>query len=224
MSNLIGVDEAGRGPVIGPLVVAGFKLSSPDKNRLLEELRVKDSKRLSPKRREYLSQEIVKIGEFRVKIVTAAEIDKGRLHKTLNVMEGEYFSEVINQLAPDEHSTIIVDSADANENTFKNYIEANVPVCDKIISMHKADDIHLVVAAASIIAKTMRDSEVVKIGKELNSEIGSGYPADPITRNFLEKWIKEKGDLPPHTRRSWNTAKKLINDHRTPIKALDQFK
>ncbi len=222
MGSLIGVDEAGRGPVIGPLVVAGFKISSEDHNGLLKMLGVRDSKKCSPKRREWLAKEIKKLGEYSVKIISADEIDQRRKEQNLNQLEGDEFGEVINRLNPDDDTTIIVDAADANEERFKNYLEKSVKK-GHIISKHKADEDYLVVAAASILAKTERDDQVRIIAKELNAEIGSGYPADPITIKFLENWIREKRDLPPHTRRSWKTSEKLLKRLFGSNRTLDEF-
>jgi ribonuclease HII len=223
MGSIIGVDEAGRGPVIGPLIVAGFKLDFEEQVKILEKLKVRDSKKCTPIRRERLAVELKKIGHSAIKSCSASEIDKIRKNKTLNKLEGELFGKVINSLSPNNESTIFVDSADANEETFKKYIESELKTEAKIISKHKADEIYLIVSAASILAKTTRDARVREIELELNAEIGSGYPADPITRKFLEKWIKDKGDLPPYTRRSWNTAIKMMRNMKTPVKTLDDF-
>jgi ribonuclease HII len=223
MGTLIGVDEAGRGPVIGPMVIAGFKLESDAQNKEILELGVRDSKKIAPKKRTWLAYELQKKYTFKLKVISAVEIDKQREHKTLNELEGSWFADVINRLDPDVDTTIFVDSADANENTFKRYIESKIDVKCNIISKHKADEDYPVVAAASILAKTERDSLVKTIATELNAEVGSGYPSDPITIKFLEKWIKEKGDLPPHTRHSWKTAHRLLEANRRPLKSLDDF-
>jgi len=228
MGSIIGVDEAGRGPVLGPLVVAGFKLASEESVRHLNEIKVADSKKCTPARRNRLAIELKNMGEYSIEILSASDIDEYRKIKTLNVIESELFGKVINKLNPDHESTIIVDSADANETTFKKNVEAQLEIHGaQIISEHKADDNYKIVAAASILAKTERDAQVEKIAKKLNKELslelGSGYPSDPFTVKFLENWIKEKGDLPPHTRRSWNTAKKLMQRIKNPNKTLDQF-
>lgn len=223
MGSFIGVDEAGRGPVIGPMVIAGVKLDLESDNQKLRDWGVRDSKKCTPKRRARLSDQLRKEFKFAIKIVTAAEIDECRKTKTLNELEGECFSEVVIQLSPDDETTVIVDSADANEETFKKYIAVNMPVNCEIISIHKADENYPVVAAASIIAKFERDSQVEDIARDLNVELGSGYPSDSITVKFLEKWIKEKGDLPPHTRHSWKTAQRLLKKILHPVKTLDQY-
>ncbi len=223
MKILIGVDEAGRGPVLGPLVVAGVKLEREEQNQQLRDLGVRDSKKCTPKRREQLAVEIRKFGKYSIKITTALEIDEYRKSRNLNELEGELFAEVINTLSPNEDTTVIVDSADAKEDRFRQYIEAKLITNCTVISKHKADDQYPVVAAASILAKTVRDAEVKKIANELDTELGSGYPADAITMNFLENWIKDKGDLPPHTRHSWKTAQRLLNRILRPVKTLDDF-
>lgn len=223
MGSIIGIDEAGRGPVLGPMVIAGVRLPSETESEQLRILGVRDSKKCTPKRREYLSFEVRKRHEFSIKSISAEQIDDDRKKQTLNELEGEWFAEVINRLKPDFDTTIIVDSADANELTFKRYIESKIDIKCKIISKHKADEQYPVVAAASIVAKVERDAQVKRIANELNVELGSGYPTDPITIHFLEKWIKEKGNLPPHTRHSWKTAQRLLDDHQKPIKKLDEF-
>jgi ribonuclease HII len=223
MGILIGVDEAGRGPVLGPLVVAGVELESTDQEELFKEMGVRDSKKCTPKRRDQLALEIKKIGKYCIKSISAEDIDTQRKIKTLNKLEGELFAEVINTLNSNDQAEVFVDSADANEETFKNYINSNLNNKPKIISKHKADEIYIVVAAASILAKTQRDSDIKRIGEELHADIGSGYPADPVTIAFLEKWIKDKGDFPPYTRKSWNTAKRLMKDIKIPMKTLDDF-
>lgn len=223
MGTLIGVDEAGRGPVIGPMVIAGFVADSEAQDQELRELGVRDSKKVAPKKRMWIGSELREKYRFSLKVISAKEIDDRREHNSLNELEGEWFGDVINDLKPNEDSTIIVDSADSNENRFKRYIESRLNVQCEVISRHKADDTYPVVAAASIIAKTERDSLVEQIARSLNVELGSGYPSDSITIKFLEKWIKEKGDLPPHTRHSWKTAQRLLNAHKMPMRSLDDY-
>lgn len=215
-----GADEAGRGPVVGPLVVAGVTLEDDTK---LIEYNVRDSKKITPHRREVLANIIKKIAaNYEILVISAADIDDMRKVMTLNEIEVNAFTKVIKKLKPE---TCYVDSADVNEERFGKDILSNLSFKPEIISKHKADDIYPIVGAASILAKTKRDEEVRKIGQELekklNLPLGSGYPADPITQKFLKEWVNKFGKLPPYTRRSWKTAQNIMKEK--GIKKLDEF-
>ncbi len=198
-----GVDEAGRGPVIGPLVVAGVC----GEESKIASLRVKDSKKLSPKRRERLAEEIKKVASKIVVIkIEPEEIDALRERMTLNEIEVELFARVISQLNGDK---VYVDAADVNEERFAEEIKKKLGKDVEIISEHKADSKYPMVSAASIIAKVERDRIINELKKELG-EFGSGYPADERTKRFLEKYVKEHNELPPHTRHSWKSAKRAM--------------
>lgn len=196
---ICGVDEAGRGPVIGPLVVAGVCVGTDDK---LKELHVRDSKKCTPKQREKLEPCIRNEAKCEVIVLPAGEIDLLRGEMTLNRIEAKLFATVIERLKPD---IAYVDAADTDEENFAHMIRSELKTCPEIVSRHKADETYPVVSAASIIAKVRRDAEIRKIEDEIGEPIGSGYPSDPATIAFLEKWLKEKGSLPPHTRQSWST-------------------
>ncbi len=200
---ICGVDEAGRGPVIGPLVVAGIC----GDERVIASLGVKDSKKLSAKRREKLAEEIKKVASKIIVIrVEPEEIDALREKMTLNDIEVELFARVISQLEGDR---VYVDAADVNEDRFAEEIKKKLGRNVEIISEHKADSKYPIVSAASIIAKVERDRIIEDLKEELG-EFGSGYPADERTKKFLEKYVKEHNELPPHTRHSWKSAKRAM--------------
>ncbi|OYT28050.1 ribonuclease HII [Thermoplasmatales archaeon ex4572_165] len=217
---ICGVDEAGKGPVMGPLTVAGVCFNDEE---FINALGVKDSKKHTPKKREMFEKIIKeKCESFEILIIPASDIDDMRKVMTMNEIEVFAFTKVIKKLKPD---LCYVDAADVNESRFGDNIKKQLPKRTEIISKHKADDIYPIVSAASILAKTQRDREISIIAEKLESKInkpmGSGYPADQITKIFLETWVKTYGKLPPHTRKSWNTAKKLMNS--IPMKRLDDF-
>jgi ribonuclease HII len=212
---ICGVDEAGRGPVIGPMVVAGVMVED---ERPLMDLKVKDSKKCTPNMREKLAKQIQGIANFEVQVISASDIDIMRERYTMNQIESKLFATIIEKLKPD---VAYVDSADVREEFFGQEILKELEFKVDIISKHGADDLYPVVSAASIIAKTRRDEEVKKIEEKIGVPIGSGYPSDVKTINFLEKWIKEKGILPPHTRHSWKTAQRLLNENKT--RRIDEF-
>lgn len=217
---ICGADEAGRGPVLGPLVIAGIILQDDSK---LRKCGVRDSKKCSPEKRERLAKQIKEIAlNYEIIVIPASDIDDMRKVMTLNEIEVNAFIKIIKKLKPD---VCYVDSADVNEKRFAEDILKGLTFKPTIISKHKADDIYPVVSAASILAKTRRDEEVEKIAQELekrlNLPLGSGYPADPITQKFFKTWFEKYGKLPPHTRQSWNTSKKMLKDKNT--KKLDEF-
>jgi len=224
--GFIGVDEAGRGPVMGPLVVVALRV---DDDAILRELEVRDSKALTPARREELYDRIKSVSKFQVEIVTAEEIDELRKSRNLNEIELDLFAAAIGKLL-NEGDKIFVDAADVREGYFGDQValrlkQGKSPCNFEMVSKHKADAIYPVVSAASIIAKVTRDRIIRDIEKELrktlDKPLGSGYPSDSVTIHFMENWIKTKGDLPPHTRRSWDTSRHLLATAKTI--SLDQF-
>ena len=200
----IGIDEAGKGPVIGSMFVAGVLNFDG-----LEELGVKDSKRLSPAKREYLAECIEEATEVYVVEMTASEIDEGRKGHTMNEIMVEQFSEVIKYFLPDR---AIVDAADVKPERFAANLRANYEKEGdaeiEIISESKADDRYPLVSAASIVAKVHRDRSIRTLAVKIGAEIGSGYPADPKTIKFLKELLKEKDleGIPIYVRKSWKTV------------------
>lgn len=217
---ICGIDEAGRGPVFGPLVIAGVCFNNENKLNLKN---VKDSKKLSPKRRRILSKMIKEIAiNFEIIVIPSKDIDDMRKVMTLNEIEVNAYIKIIKKLKPD---LCYVDSVDVNEKRFGNDILSSLTFKSEIISKHKADEIYPIVGAASIIAKTKRDEEVKKIEQKLqeklNLPLGSGYPADPITQRFLQVWYKKYHKIPPFTRKTWKTIQNL--EKNMQIKKLDDF-
>jgi len=217
---ICGADESGRGPVIGPLVVAGVLVESDAE---LVKIGACDSKQLSPHQRETLEKQIkAVVNKYEIIVLPASDIDDLRKAMTLNELEVFVFSKIIEKLKPD---VCYVDAADVNEVRFGRDILARLTYKPNLISKHKADETYPIVGAASILAKTTRDEHVRQIARELEEKIhlplGSGYPADPITMRFLKAWLETFGDLPPHVRRSWETAQNLLKLHKT--KSLDKF-
>jgi ribonuclease HII len=210
---IAGVDEAGRGCVIGPLVIAGILLKS-ESLPYLSELGVRDSKLLTPKRRESLYIEILKLTEkhFIIK-VPPAQIDKfvrsdRKLHK-LNRLEAQTMAKIIDVLKPHE---AYVDAADVLENRFGDHIEECLRNRIKIISEHKADQTYPIVSAASIIAKVERDQEIAKLTLKYG-DFGSGYLTEEKTICFLKRLLDRYGDYPSCVRKSWEPAKRTKSEH-----------
>lgn len=210
MNQMIaGADEAGRGPVFGAMVLCGVLLDE----RALDELKsagVKDSKLLSPKRREALAKLIAqKARRLEIIELSPAEIDELRLIKKINLNEVEAmnFARILDRLKP---RIAYVDSADPNPEMFKGRILRHLRTRPKLVVENYADRKYVVVSAASIIAKVRRDKRIAELRREYG-EFGSGYSSDPRTIAFLERWMREHGKLPEFARRSWETAQRIEN-------------
>ncbi|NYB51036.1 MAG: ribonuclease HII [Methanobacteriaceae archaeon] len=200
--KLLGIDEAGRGSVLGPLVVSGVALEE-DRVKFLERLCLKDSKKISPKRRIALYRKINRIAECQTVHIKAQDIDMLRSRDiNLNEIEKIAINQIINRLNP---TTCYIDSMDVKPERLTSELETLHPEI-KVLAEHKADDTYPIVSAASIIAKVERDRAIQDIKKEYEN-IGSGYPSDPQTIEFLK--TIPSGELPDFIRRSWATVERI---------------
>ncbi len=206
----IGIDEAGRGPVIGPMAFCGV-LADEKQIKLLKMIDVKDSKLLLPKKREFLSLQIKKnVVAYSVSLISPEEIDRSLEEKiNLNQLEAIKAAEIINLLLKRvDKAEVIIDCPSTNILSWSNYLLNFVKTPEKIKLRceHKADLNYTVVGAASIMAKVSRDAEIEKIKSRIGENFGSGYPSDPMTVEFLKKnWQKfEDAGI---FRKSWQTWK-----------------
>ena len=197
----LGIDEAGRGPVMGPMIIAGVMIEESQQSDLGE---VKDSKLLSHGKRMQLDKEIREIADFKVIQVGPQEIDQALASKNLNLnwLEAHKQAEIINELNPDK---AIIDCPSVNPEKYTKYLKSLLVNKEiELIVEHKADMNYPTCAAASILAKVKREQEVAKI-KEKYGDTGSGYPSDPKTKDFLKNnWNKH----PEIFRHSWASYKK----------------
>lgn len=199
-----GIDEAGRGSVLGPLVV-GCVYVEDDAD--LIKIGVKDSKKLTPKTRERMFDEIIACAKsYSVIVATAKDIDARREKISLNEIELEMFRDAASKIPVSE---VYADCPDVNEMAFSSALSVRLNNV-KVVGKHKADDTYPVVSAASIIAKVTRDRMVQEICEEFGTDIGSGYPSDEVTMGFIESWIEKNGKPPRHTRNSWEPVRKLM--------------
>jgi ribonuclease HII len=200
---ICGVDEAGKGSVLGPLVVAGISVTSEER---LADLGVKDSKLLPPRERERLYPQIRKRCKVATVTITAQEIDTIRNEMTMNACVARAHAQVIEKLSP---STAYVDACDVNCFRYAEMVKVHLSRPCEIVSEHHADEKFMVVSAASIVAKVVRDREIIKLAKKYG-EIGSGYPSDPVTIRWLSGYIGEHPSPPVIARRSWKTVGALL--------------
>ncbi len=208
MKLIGGIDEAGRGPVFGPMIICGLTILE-DKYSALSKIGVKDSKLLTPRNRERLAPEIQKIVEkIAIRELSPEKIDELRASGvSLNEIEVRYMAEILIELKPD---VVYIDAVDVKEERFGQNIEKSSGLKNvEIVAKHKADFIYPIVGAASIIAKTRRDAEIRKLSEKYGN-LGSGYPSDPVTIKFLEDWVQKYKKLPPFARKSWKTSQNIL--------------
>ena len=206
----LGIDEAGKGPVIGPMAIAGC-LITKDAQVELKKLGVKDSKQLTQKRREFLVGEIKKrILDYEVVVISADEIDDFQSKGiNINEMESIICSKIINRLNnKKEKISVIVDCPSVGILKWKDGLKMKIENLSNLdlSCEHKADVNHICVSVASILAKSKREEEMDKLKKIYGEEIGSGYTSDPNTQKFVEKYCVKyanKGIF----RKCWETWK-----------------
>jgi len=203
---LAGVDEAGRGPVLGSLVMCGVVIDDALLAKL-EVLGVKDSKDLTAKVREELYDRIISVvKEYHVIVVDPVEIDAALDSQTLNLnkLEANKTVEIIESLKPNK---IIIDCPDRNLDGYKEYLFKRLEHETELVVQHKAEE-HAVVAAASIIAKVIRDRKMKELSEIHGLKFGSGYASDPNTRKFIEEhW--DNPNVGHIIRKSWATYKNM---------------
>ena len=204
-----GVDEAGRGSIIGPLVVAGISFKKASISEL-RKMGVKDSKALTPTSRASLFAQLKEMANsLYIYKIDCKAIDDNVYSKRLNKLEAQTMAHVINNLHADK---VYVDSCDVNPNRYEHYIRSYLPALKlRLYSMHHADSLNIVVSAASIVAKISRDEEIEKIRKT-HCNIGSGYPCDDKTMGFIRDWVSKYKRPPNFARKSWRPLKQMLEE------------
>ncbi|MBW2992494.1 ribonuclease HII [Candidatus Woesearchaeota archaeon] len=202
---------------MGPLVTAGVLIDEKDESKL-KTLGVKDSKLLTPEQREVLFKKITAVvKDYSIKIIQPYQIDAALNDPDLNLnwLEANTMADLANELKPKK---IILDCPSNNIPAFTNYLKNKLKIKAKIIAEHKADQKYPVVAAASILAKVTRDKEIEKIKNDIKQNLGSGYPSDPTTQEFLKKNYKK---YPKIFRKTWSSYQRLVEQKKQ--KSLSDF-
>ena len=205
MTAILGIDEAGRGSVIGPLVVGGFLVRS-DRLAELRAAGARDSKSLSPARREEVFAVLGSLGQRRAIAVSPPEIDRFVARGALNRLEAREFARLVRALSPD---AVRVDACDPNAFRFGALVGRLAGGRVPVLARHRADRDDPVVGAASIVAKVERDRRVARLRRRLGVDFGSGYPSDPRTVDFLRSERVAGGSRPAFVRWSWGTMQRV---------------
>ncbi len=209
----LGIDDAGRGPVIGPMILAGCLVDEKTEKEF-EKLGVKDSKKLTQKRREFLEKIIKEKSEtFEIVLSCPKEIDQTNHDGiNLNALEAIKVAEIINKINKGfKKIKVIVDCPSPSINKWQDFLKTKIKNLSnlEISCEHKADKNHISVAAASILAKCTREKEMSLLKEKYGAEIGSGYTSDSTTCRFLEKHAEKYID-DGIFRKTWATWKNLF--------------
>ncbi|MDD5148416.1 MAG: ribonuclease HII [Candidatus ainarchaeum sp.] len=207
---IAGIDEAGRGPVLGPMVLAVASIEKNLEERLLE-IGVRDSKLLSKAQREEQFNPIKSaLKEFATVHIQPEEIDSLRTWKSLNEIEAMRIGALLNNLK-EKPEIVFIDAPDIKQENFGKRIRKYINFQTILRTEHKADLNYPIVSAASIIAKIERDAAIEELAKKAGCRIGSGYPHDPDTISFLNDCIKKNNQLPGFARKSWQTTRNILD-------------
>ncbi|WP_424358321.1 ribonuclease HII [Methanocella sp. MCL-LM] len=208
-SLIMGIDEAGRGPVIGPLVVCGLMAEEKDLPTI-EAMGLKDSKKLTPRKREEFAAILKDKYKYELSVLPPYEIDaRFESEDNLNQLEVNCFAGIIRSAKP---TIAYLDACDVNAERFGLNVKKCLDFELEIVSAHEADSKYPIVSAASIIAKVHRDSLIREISEKMGEDVGSGYPADPVTKTFLKNYYMKHKCLPDCARKTWKTSHAVIAD------------
>jgi ribonuclease HII len=194
--------------LLGPIIVAGVCVNKKLISEMVEK-GIKDSKLLSPKKREVLFGRVISVAEsICICRINIEDIDFHVFKNNLNLLEAEAMAITIRNMKSDK---AYVDSCDVNpsryQRTIRTFLKWNNT---KLVSMHHADRLNVVVSGASIIAKVIRDSEISKIRIKYG-DVGSGYPSDKKTIKFVKEWFRINNEIPPFARKSWKPAQMIVS-------------
>ncbi|MCI4373038.1 MAG: ribonuclease HII [Thermoplasmata archaeon] len=214
---MVGVDEAGRGSFVGPLVVGAFAADDYHLDSL-REAGARDSKELTPAAREAVYGRLLRLGQMASVALSPRTVDRAVRHGGLNDLEARAFGSVIRRLGGEEAR---VDACDTNEARFGRHVSARAGNGIRILARHHADRDDPLVGAASIVAKVRRDRALARLRATLGDGIGSGYPSDIHTVEFVRAHLRQGEGAPSWLRTSWATMGRV--KLASPAVTLDRF-
>ncbi|KAE8305168.1 Ribonuclease HI, large sub [Giardia duodenalis] len=217
---IVGIDEAGRGPVCGPLVYGiAWMPAEVYQTGILEKLGVTDSKALSANTREHIYNRLQDLPKedfgCNTAIVSADQISRAMLapHKTsLNLLSFEAARSLLYQLFISHEIEHVYIDLVGPESQYAAYIRELMPSIALTICA-KADAKYPITGAASIVAKVIRD-------RNIKPQWGSGYPSDPKTKKYLDKTCHGIYGFPTHIRHSWETIKRIYDTASKCVKCV----
>jgi len=213
MELILGIDDAGRGPVIGPMVLAGCLINEKTEKEF-KKLGIKDSKQLTQKRREHFEKIIKEKAEtFEITLAYPKEIDGQNYDGVnLNALEAIKTAIIINRINKGFNKIkVVVDCPSVSISKWQDFLKTKIKNLSnlEIVCEHKADQNHIAVSAASILAKCVREKEMSLLKEKYGDEIGSGYCHDPATKKFLDDHFKKYG-ADGIFRKTWQTWRDVL--------------
>ena len=208
----LGVDEAGHGAVMGPLVISSVLLDD-ESEKELQFQGVKDSKQLSPEKRFHLYDQILERAKRSCSIhISSITIDKQRqLGLSMNRIEENHIFTLLKKYVDDPVDEVVIDAFVSKQNRLYNEICKLFPSSMVRCEFH-ADATYPVVACASVIAKVERDRAMISLSQELGRDLGSGYPHDELSTSYIREFVKEHGKPPTIARSSWLTTQRIVEE------------
>ncbi|NMA72421.1 MAG: ribonuclease HII [Firmicutes bacterium] len=203
MEVWLGLDEAGRGSVIGPMVVAGLWVPA-DQAEVLAELGARDSMALSREARAQVFDRLRQVAlHWDVVRVPPEQIDE----ESLTHLELEALAALI-RARPADRIFLDVPTPPRGIGPFLQALERRVGRPLPLVGENRADQTYPLVGAASILAKVTRDQELEAI-RAVYGDVGWGYPGEPQVRRFLTNWYRREGRFPPVVRQRWRTVQEI---------------
>jgi ribonuclease HII len=196
-----GIDEAGKGPVLGSMFAAAVRC---DPAAL--PAAVGDSKGIPDERRERLAEQIWSVATVGVAEIPPARIDDPETD--MNTLTMIAHAEALEAVATDGLAGV-ADAGDTNAVRFEQRVRDRIDADIDLTAKHRADEDDPLVGAASIVAKSAREAHVDALAAK-HGPIGSGYPSDPTTREFLEEYVADHDGLPDCARRTWSTCEDVL--------------
>ena len=208
----LGVDEAGRGAVLGPLVISSVLLDADDE-KALHEMGVKDSKQMTPERRFQLYDEILQRTIRSCSIhMSSLSIDKQRKNGfSMNQIEENHIFQLLEKYSKDPVDEVVIDAFVSRKNRLFEETQRIFPDSHVRCEFH-ADANYGCVACASVVAKVERDRAIQSLSEELEVNLGTGYPHDPLSIEYIRSYVREHGKAPVIARSSWITTQRILTE------------
>jgi ribonuclease H2 subunit A len=234
----LGIDEAGRGPVLGPMVYACCYWAITNEDIIKNHFKFADSKVLKEEKREQIYEEMNtykdNLLKFQARVISPEELSNKMLMRnkvSLNKISTDAACELIrNALKEGVNVTEVYVDTVGNPGKYEELLRKQFSNEIIFTVTAKADSLFPVVSAASIVAKVTRDRVVSKwVYREntddltnpiFDNKVGSGYPADPYTKSWLNKNCEDVFGFPSIVRFSWKTTANLFKSSKT-MKKVD---